>query len=159
MPYWNFEYTKAVICTVESVGGGIGQDPATEVTHVQRRHRHSGWSGLGQITFSRSLDLSPDCIGTHVLLSTHAYTTCIWAASDMVHSTACSASSSASQSSPTHKPIAETPHQPLLHRHVHAWVIFHLQWPNYFWNAGIACDVGYISLQFLHCDSLSWTWR
>ena len=34
MPYWNFEYTKAVISTVESVGGGIGQDPATKVTHV-----------------------------------------------------------------------------------------------------------------------------
>ena len=34
MPYWNFEYTKAVISTVENVGGGIGQDPATEVTHV-----------------------------------------------------------------------------------------------------------------------------
>ena len=35
MPYWNFEYTKAVISTVENVGGGIGQDPATEVTHVR----------------------------------------------------------------------------------------------------------------------------
>ena len=34
MPYWNFEYTRAVISTVENVGGGIGQDPATEVTHV-----------------------------------------------------------------------------------------------------------------------------
>ena len=34
MPYWNFEYTKAVIYTVVKVGGGIGQDPATEVTHV-----------------------------------------------------------------------------------------------------------------------------
>ena len=33
------------------------------------------------------------------------------AASDMVHSAPCS--SSASQSSPTHRPIAETPHQPL----------------------------------------------
>ena len=34
MPSWNFEYTKAVISAVENVGGGIGQDPATEVTHV-----------------------------------------------------------------------------------------------------------------------------
>ena len=31
MPYWNFEYTKAVIYTVVKVGGGIGQDLATEV--------------------------------------------------------------------------------------------------------------------------------
>ena len=35
MPYWNFEYTKAVIDTVVKVGGGIGQDPATEVTHLR----------------------------------------------------------------------------------------------------------------------------
>ena len=35
MPYWNFEYTKAVIYTVVKVGGGIGQDPATEVTHLR----------------------------------------------------------------------------------------------------------------------------
>ena len=28
MPYWNFEYT------LENVGSGIGQDPATEVTHL-----------------------------------------------------------------------------------------------------------------------------
>ena len=34
MPYWNFEYTK-VIYTVVKVGGGIGQDPATEVTHLR----------------------------------------------------------------------------------------------------------------------------
>ena len=32
MPYWKFEYTKALKpYTVEKVGGGI--DPATEVTH------------------------------------------------------------------------------------------------------------------------------
>jgi len=35
MSYWNFEYKKAVISTVENVGGCISQDPATEVTHVQ----------------------------------------------------------------------------------------------------------------------------
>ena len=35
MPYWNFEYTKAVIYTVVKVGGGIGKDPATEVTHLR----------------------------------------------------------------------------------------------------------------------------
>ena len=35
MPYWNFGYTKAVIYTVVKVGGGIGQDPATEVTHLR----------------------------------------------------------------------------------------------------------------------------
>jgi len=35
MPYWNFEYTKAVIYTVVKVGDGTGQDPATEVTHLR----------------------------------------------------------------------------------------------------------------------------
>ena len=35
MPYWNFEYTKAVIYTVVKVGGGTGQDLATEVTHLR----------------------------------------------------------------------------------------------------------------------------
>ena len=35
MPYWNFEYTKAVIYTVVKVGGGTGHDPATEVTHYR----------------------------------------------------------------------------------------------------------------------------
>ena len=34
MPYFNFEYTKAVTYTVENVGGGIGQDPATEVANL-----------------------------------------------------------------------------------------------------------------------------
>ena len=35
MPYLNFEYTKAVVTyTVENVGGGIGQGPATEVTYL-----------------------------------------------------------------------------------------------------------------------------
>ena len=28
------EYTKVLLSTVKNVGGGIGQDPATEVTHV-----------------------------------------------------------------------------------------------------------------------------
>ena len=32
--YWNFEYTKAVIYTEVKVGGGTGQGPATEVTHL-----------------------------------------------------------------------------------------------------------------------------
>ena len=63
--------------------------------------------------FSGSLVLFPDCIGTHVLRIRRA------AASDMAHSTACS--SSAFQSSPTRRPIAETPHQP---SHAHARVIF-----------------------------------
>ena len=35
MPYWNFEYTKTVIYTVVKVGGGTGQDPATEVTYLR----------------------------------------------------------------------------------------------------------------------------
>ena len=35
MPYWNFEYTKAVIYNVVKVGGGTGQYPATEVTHLR----------------------------------------------------------------------------------------------------------------------------
>ena len=34
MPYFNFKYTKAVTYTVENVGGGIGQGPATEVTNL-----------------------------------------------------------------------------------------------------------------------------
>ena len=29
-----FDYTKAVTYTVENVGGGIAQDPATKVTHL-----------------------------------------------------------------------------------------------------------------------------
>ena len=57
---------------------------------------------------SPSLVSFPDSIGTHVLL-------CVYdvhgAASDMAHSAACS--SCASQSSPTRRPIAETPHQSL----------------------------------------------
>ena len=32
---WNFEYTKAVIYTVIKMGGGTGQGPATEVTHLR----------------------------------------------------------------------------------------------------------------------------
>ena len=32
--FGTFEYTKVVIYTVENVGGGIGQDPATEVTQL-----------------------------------------------------------------------------------------------------------------------------
>ena len=32
--YALFEYTKAVMSTVENVGGGICQDPPTEVTHL-----------------------------------------------------------------------------------------------------------------------------
>jgi len=35
VPYWNFEYTKSVIYTVVKVGGGTGQGPATEVTHLR----------------------------------------------------------------------------------------------------------------------------
>ena len=63
----------------------------------QRLCCRSGWSGQAGPLFSRSLVSFPDC------------TKCV--ASDMVHSTACS--SSASQSSPTRRPIADTPHQPL----------------------------------------------
>ena len=33
--YSCFEYRKAVIYTVVKVGGGTGQDPATEVTHLR----------------------------------------------------------------------------------------------------------------------------
>ena len=51
----------------------------------------------------------PDCIGTHVLLNTQVMSIRRAAASDMAHSAACS--SSASQSSPTRRPNAETPHQ------------------------------------------------
>ena len=56
--------------------------------------------------FSGLLVSFPDCIGTHVLLSIRCA-----AASDMAHSAPCS--SSASQSSPMRRPIAETPHQPV----------------------------------------------
>ena len=34
MPYWNFEYTMAVLYTVVKVGGGTGQGLATEVYFV-----------------------------------------------------------------------------------------------------------------------------
>jgi len=34
MPYFNFEYTKAITYTVENVVSGIGQDPATEVANL-----------------------------------------------------------------------------------------------------------------------------
>ena len=51
----------------------------------------------------------PDCIGTHVLLNTLRMRIRRAAASDMAHSAACS--SSASQSSPTRRPNAQTPHQ------------------------------------------------
>ena len=45
MPYWNFEYTKAVIFTVVKVGGGTDQDPATEVTHL-RLNQHPVFSNV-----------------------------------------------------------------------------------------------------------------
>ena len=35
MPDLSFEYTKAVTYTVENMGDGIGQNPATEVTHLR----------------------------------------------------------------------------------------------------------------------------
>ena len=35
MPYWNFAYTMTVIYTVVKMGGGTGQGPATEVTHLR----------------------------------------------------------------------------------------------------------------------------
>ena len=87
------------------------------------------------------------------------------AASDVAHSAACS--SSASQSSPTHRPNAETPHQllslpfpkkkpltlfyiictlpvvDLPHLLAHARVIFYVQWPDHFQNAG-AASVSYV---------------
>lgn len=34
MPYYNLEYTKALTYTMANVAGGIGQGPATEVTHL-----------------------------------------------------------------------------------------------------------------------------
>ena len=77
--------------------------------------------------FSGSLVSFPDCIGTHMLLYIqHA------AASDMAHSATCS--SSASQSSPTRRSIAETPHSPPPPppQHAQAQVIFYLQWPDHF---------------------------
>ena len=35
MPYWNFQYTKAVCGKSAWEVGGIGQDPATEATHLR----------------------------------------------------------------------------------------------------------------------------
>ena len=54
MPYWNFEYTKAVIYTMVKVGGGIGQDPATEVTHL-RLNQPPGFSSLHKFFSEYSL--------------------------------------------------------------------------------------------------------
>ena len=34
MPNWNFEYTKTVFIHCCKVGGGMGQGPATEMTHL-----------------------------------------------------------------------------------------------------------------------------
>ena len=56
---------------------------------------------------------------------------------------------SAFQSSPTRRPIVETPHQPdSPHQpppaRAHARVIFYLQWPNHFWNAGTASDIWFV---------------
>ena len=63
MPYWNFEYTKAVIST-GNVGGGIGQDPANEVAHV----------GLNQPpVFSSDTSISPCRFWKVVRYSTFAY--------------------------------------------------------------------------------------
>ena len=57
MPYWNFEYTKAVIYTVVKVGGGIGQDPATEQPTL---HSHI----LHHITDSLSDNVQGNCTPT-----------------------------------------------------------------------------------------------
>ena len=73
--------------------------------------------------FRESLVSFPDCIGTHVLLK--QLNTRRAAASDMAHSAACS--SSAFKSSPTRRPIMETPHHAAPPR-AHARVIFYLQW-------------------------------
>ena len=35
IPYWNFEYTKTVTLHCAKVGGGMGQGPAIEVTHLR----------------------------------------------------------------------------------------------------------------------------
>ena len=56
MPYWNFEYTKAVIYTVVKVGGGIGQDPATEVTHL-RLNQPPVFSSDTNISWSRQKEV------------------------------------------------------------------------------------------------------
>ena len=38
MPFLNFEYTMAVTYAVEIVGGGVDQDPATDVTYLRLNH-------------------------------------------------------------------------------------------------------------------------
>ena len=42
MPYWNFESTKDITQQYGKVGGGMGQAPATEVTHLRLNHLMCG---------------------------------------------------------------------------------------------------------------------
>ena len=84
---------------------------SSSLVTYQRRRRRSGWSGLGLTTFQQvvglvlRLDRHPRVAKYTIMRIRRA------AASDMAHSAACS--SSASQPSPTRRPITETPHQPL----------------------------------------------
>ena len=41
MPYWKFEYTQRLTCNpvLVKMGGDIGQDPTTEVTHRGERQQ------------------------------------------------------------------------------------------------------------------------
>ena len=56
-----FEYTKAVIYTVVKVGGGIGQDPATEVTHL-RLNQPPVFSSVQNVSF---IDINDFLIGQY----------------------------------------------------------------------------------------------
>ena len=97
---------------IQNLGGEISPPKGPEKnTAYQRRRRRSGWSGLGLTTFQRvvglvlRLDRHPR-VAKYTIMRIRRT-----AASDMAHSAACS--SSASQPSPTRRPITETPHQPL----------------------------------------------
>ena len=75
MPYWNFEYTRAVISTVENVGGGIGQDPATEVTHVGlNQPLATGQHSVELKTYPLFLSLSTQ--SALIILTLYSYDAC-----------------------------------------------------------------------------------
>ena len=70
MPYWNFEYTKVVIYTVVKVGGGIGQDPATEVTHL-RLNQPPVFSSISKLFSEYSQTSNFDFQNTHSKVKTN----------------------------------------------------------------------------------------
>ena len=112
-------------------------------TYQRRRHR-SGWSGLGRTTFQRVVGLDPR-LHRHPCAAKY---TCVYDV--QLHSAACS--SSDFQSSPTHRPIAEIPHQP---PRAYARVIFFI-WTDgesFFFSTRIMQGVTVLVLVLVWCTS------